>query len=263
VLSRWDRYLAGYHDERPGITERLLAPAVARDDGHGPYAWLVEPLPASGPILDLACGSAPTRPLLPGRRWLGLDASAGELAAAAAAGRRPLVRALAEQLPIADATIGAVSAAMCLQVVTPIDDVLVELRRVLRPGGVLVAMVPSSRVGSSLAGRLGWWRVLRALKIGSLSWPNPHATDGLAKLLRVGGFTVDSDDGRVFWREVASPADAALVIDGLYLPDADPGQVASARQALASWARPGRRLPIPLRRVVAHLETRLSEGGRP
>jgi hypothetical protein len=66
----WSRYLAEFHRDRPGVTEMLLTRAVAR--GHGtPYSWLVEPLQAtSGLILDLACGSAPTRPLLREHRWL-------------------------------------------------------------------------------------------------------------------------------------------------------------------------------------------------
>jgi hypothetical protein len=87
----WPTYLADYHDERPGITELVLARAVAGRH-RTPYAWLVEPLRGmGGPILDLACGSAPTRPLLSKALWIGVDASPGELAVAATAGRGPLV----------------------------------------------------------------------------------------------------------------------------------------------------------------------------
>ncbi len=40
----WDRYVAEYHDARPGITEDVLADA--RDDrGRSPYDWLVEAVP--------------------------------------------------------------------------------------------------------------------------------------------------------------------------------------------------------------------------
>jgi hypothetical protein len=54
----FDAYLDRFHDERPGITEVILA--RARDeDGEDPYRWLVAGAPP-GPVVDLACGSAPT-----------------------------------------------------------------------------------------------------------------------------------------------------------------------------------------------------------
>ena len=248
----WPRYLAGHHRDRPGITERLLTRAVAVRHA-APYPWLVEPLRGTpGPILDLACGSAPTRALLGQARWLGIDASASELAVAAAAGRGPLVRGRADALPVADGVIASVCAAMCLQVLTPLDVVLAEVRRVLRPGGMVVALVPS-RLGPNPFGALGRVRAMRALGIRSQPWPNPQARDGLARLLRAHGFVVDSDQRRVFRCEIRDPIEAALLIEGLYLPGVDTESVDRAKHVLASWARPGRGLPLPLRRVVAHL----------
>jgi hypothetical protein len=38
--TRWPQYLAGYHNERPGITELLLGPATDRRHDQ-PYPWLV------------------------------------------------------------------------------------------------------------------------------------------------------------------------------------------------------------------------------
>ncbi|MPZ83188.1 MAG: methyltransferase domain-containing protein [Actinophytocola sp.] len=247
----WCGYLAGYHRDRPGITELLLEPATDRRHER-PYLWLVEPLRGRPDlILDLACGSAPTRELLRDERWLGVDTSSGELAVAKAAGRSPVVRAGADQLPLGDHTVGAVCAAMALPVLTPLDAVLAELTRVLRPGGILVALVPC-RLGPG-RGLLAWWRVMRALGIPSPPWPNPHARDGLPKILRTYGFTVDSSRRRVFSRDISDPHDAALMVDGLYLPGIELHRIEAARAALAAWARPGRRLPFPLRRVVAHL----------
>lgn len=259
----WRKYLDAYHDDRPGITEQILSSATSPHHGT-PYSWLAEPLQqATAPILDLACGSAPTRALLVRSRWLGLDASAGELAAAAAAGRGPLVRATADALPLADDTVDAVCAAMCLQVLTPLDAVLAELRRVLRPGGMIVALVPSQLPRSELwrhpSGVIGWVRVLRALGIRSEPWPNPQARDGLAGLLQVHGFVVDSDERCLFRRTVADLTDAALMVHGLYLPGVHPESIDRAKRALTSWARPRRSLPPPLRRVVAHLPHRDAE----
>ena len=247
----WPRYLARYHDARPGITELLLKQATDRR-GDGPYPWLAGALRGTaGTILDLACGSAPTRDILRDERWLGVDLSTGELKLARAAGRGPVVRCRADQLPIGENAVGAVCAAMCLPVLTPLDAVLAEVKRVLRPGGTLVALVPSRMW--FVRGLLGWWRVMRALGIGSPPWPNPDARDGLPKILRAHGFVVDASERRVFRREVGDPRAAALLVDGLYLPDVEPERVEQARAALASWARPGRQLPFALRRIVAHL----------
>ncbi|WP_199434734.1 nitrate/nitrite transporter NrtS [Qaidamihabitans albus] len=148
-------YPAGFHDERPGITEMLFARAVA-DQHAKPYPWLVEPLRGTtGPVLDLACGSAPTRSLLGRQRWVGVDSSAGELGVAAAAGRGPLVRGRAESLPVADDSIAAVCAAMSLPVLSPLEEVLAELKRVLRPGGRVVALVRTRRHAMAWRGSCG------------------------------------------------------------------------------------------------------------
>jgi hypothetical protein len=55
----------------------------------------------------------------------------------------PLVQARADVRPIADVIAAAVCAAMALQVVTPLAGGLGEVKRVLLPGGLLVALVPS------------------------------------------------------------------------------------------------------------------------
>ncbi|WP_159943355.1 MULTISPECIES: class I SAM-dependent methyltransferase [unclassified Nocardiopsis] len=245
---RWERYLADFHAERPAVTERLLGLSDGR-----PYSWLAEPLcPSPGPVLDLGCGSAPTRAELPAVRWVGVDASGSELACAAAAGRRPLVRADAAALPLADRSVAAVCAAMSLQVLTPLDTVLREVERVLRPGGTMAALVPASPFPPT-RGLLGWARVLYSLRTPRLSWPNPQACEGAARLLRSRGWTVLSDERRVLRLSVSDPDRASLLVRALYLPDTGAGRLEAAERALASWARPGRLLPLPLRRVVARL----------
>lgn len=243
TASGWRGYLAAYHDARPGVTERLLGLA-----GWSPYEWLVEPLRAEGgPILDLACGSAPTRPLLAEARWIGLDSSVGELRQAAAAGRTPLVRANADALPIASGAISAVCAAMCLQVLTPLDAVLQEVRRVLAPSGTLVALVPAR---ASLRSMPGWSRVLRALGVRRLDWPNPQVVDDVERTLGSHGFTVRSAETRDVVLDVGG-ADVDLLVDGLYLPDLPEVTVRSAKAELREWVHAGRRLRLSLRLVVA------------
>ncbi|MCA1674242.1 MAG: class I SAM-dependent methyltransferase [Actinobacteria bacterium] len=246
TAQRWRDYLAVYHDNRPAITERLLSLASS-----SAYEWLVEPVRAeTRPILDLACGSAPTRPLLPGARWIGLDSSAGELGYATAAGRTPLVRGNADALPIATNSVAAVCAALCFQVLTPLDAVLSEMRRVLRPGGMVVALVPA-RPGLRPAGLLRWNHILRALGVRRLEWPNPQATNGLARTLRQHGFRTRSNQRREFTIAIRTDEDLELLVDGLYLPDLPTSRLHSAKNTLRPWVRSGRFLPLPLRRVIS------------
>ncbi|NUR05351.1 MAG: class I SAM-dependent methyltransferase, partial [Streptomyces sp.] len=85
----WPGYLAAFHQQRPGVTEAVLS--HAHHEGRTPYQWLLEAVPAHGSVLDLACGSAPLWPALRGRRCLGVDASAAELALARSRGAGPLL----------------------------------------------------------------------------------------------------------------------------------------------------------------------------
>src|SRR5262245_22746545 len=94
----WARYLAGFHAGRPGITEHVLTRAV---EGGDAYDWLAAAVPAGGQVLDVACGSAPLWPRLPGRTYLGVDTADAELTAARARGAA-VVRANAGSLPVAD-----------------------------------------------------------------------------------------------------------------------------------------------------------------
>ncbi len=104
-------------------------------------------------LIDLGCGLArAAHELLPHRarlHYIGVDldrdrlAQAGqELAAAPFAARARLLRGEGERLPLADGAADAVLAAVVLQHVADPAAVLVEARRVLAPGGVLVSVEP-------------------------------------------------------------------------------------------------------------------------
>ncbi|MBW3603225.1 MAG: hypothetical protein KY434_11090 [Actinobacteria bacterium] len=54
----WRTYLDRFHQERAGVTEKLLGRAVDAS-GANPYDWLASAVSERGRVVDLACGSAP------------------------------------------------------------------------------------------------------------------------------------------------------------------------------------------------------------
>jgi 2-polyprenyl-6-hydroxyphenyl methylase/3-demethylubiquinone-9 3-methyltransferase len=112
---------------------------VAPDDVRlGAIRQALEPLPGRR-VLDLGCGKGRfSRPLADaGAEVVGLDLSASMLAEAVGL---PRVRASARRLPFAASTFDAVVAVEVFEHLAAIDDVLMEVRRVLRPGGVLAVV---------------------------------------------------------------------------------------------------------------------------
>jgi SAM-dependent methyltransferase len=127
-----DTFVAARFDESEG---RFKA-EVAFDD-----VRLRAVIEALGPlegrrILDLGCGKGRFASHLKeaGAGVIGLDLSAAMLAGASGLDR---VKASARRLPFADGTFDAVIAIEVLEHVGAVDQVLVEARRVLKPGGRL------------------------------------------------------------------------------------------------------------------------------
>jgi SAM-dependent methyltransferase len=96
-------------------------------------------------VLDLGCRSgALTRHLLEGNEVVGVDVDPAALAKAAALGIEPVQANVEEPLPFEDASFDAVVAGELLEHLRFPDALAAEVRRVLRPGGVLVGSVPNA-----------------------------------------------------------------------------------------------------------------------
>ena len=250
-LMSWDDYLEAFHGGRPGITEAILRRSQhAGPDGvTDPYSWLAETVPRQGRLLDLGCGSAPLQRVLPGRAYIGLDLSDAELAAAAATGAGPLLRARVPAIPLQDASVDVVTCSMSLMVLTPQLRVLTEIARVLKPGGLLIATVPASGPLRPLD------RVIAAglvIALGRMpGYPVGAVLPRLPDCLSQAGLRVREDQRRRFGYQVRRPADADEFLSSLYLPGVPAGRYRLTRAYLRVLARFGIELPVPLRRVVA------------
>jgi SAM-dependent methyltransferase len=108
-------------------------------------------------VLDLGCRSgALTQHFLDGNEVVGVDVDRAALEKAAALGIKPIVANVEERLPFEDATFDAVVAGELLEHVRFPDALVVEVRRVLRSGGVFVGSVPNAfRIQSRLRFLLG------------------------------------------------------------------------------------------------------------
>jgi SAM-dependent methyltransferase len=94
-----------------------------------------------GPILDVGAGNGTYLQPLRDRQAIGLDLSRGMLDGIRAAGfSGPLVESSAQALPLATASIGTAMANHMLYHVPDIGAAVRELRRVIRPQGVLLAI---------------------------------------------------------------------------------------------------------------------------
>ncbi|GAC1443432.1 MAG: class I SAM-dependent methyltransferase [Mycobacteriales bacterium] len=243
---RWPDYVAEFHTQRAGITEDVLEHAYDRT-GRTAYDWAAEPVEAGLVVLDLACGSGPMHARLNAGTYLGLDLSVAELTEAA--GRALSVgQGDARQLPVADGVVDVVMMSMALMLV-PLADSLREIKRVLRPGGVFVATVPSS-APLRPSDWLRYARLCLALRHRGLSYPNDTELKAAAAALRSAGLTLVSDERRSFRCDIADAHIAEQLLASLYLPEVPPTRMNAGRRVVAGWV--GSSVATPIRRLVAH-----------
>ncbi len=149
-----DDFLRSFHSRNPGVTSKIFAQARICS-GKSSYDLLVDTLPDGGTsltVLDLGCGDGFLLELLSEWKWkklhlIGVDMSEAELHAARsrlASQEVTLLCEKADNLSVSDSSVDYVLSHMSLMLVNPIVDVIQELRRVLKLGGVLTAVVPGS-----------------------------------------------------------------------------------------------------------------------
>ncbi len=167
--------------DRTVLRTAAYADADKLDDRRNIYAYrqpefdlvdsVLDQLPVDGAcrVLDMGCGPGTYSARLLDRSStvspVAVDLSTGMLAAARAAGVAAVASADVTHLPFADDTFDAVMANHMLYHVDPIDSAVAEAHRVLRSGGVFLAVTNAlahfaefDAVLAEVSGRDGWWR---------------------------------------------------------------------------------------------------------
>lgn len=252
----WDAYIDRFHADHPGITEAVLR--RARRDDFDAYAWLAAAVPAEARVLDLCCGSGPLFTDLPGRSWIGVDRSAAELADACQAGAGPLLQADATRIPLRDSTIDVVVCSMGLMVAVPTPLILDEVARILRPGGLLVATIPSGGPLTA-AGRAVLAGLVAALGRAP-GYPAGHDMARVTSILPQHGLRLLADDHVTFDYPLRNADHADQLLNSLYLPGLAEHRYRLAGTYLRTLARHGKTMPIPLRRITAQRPPAPPEG---
>jgi ubiquinone/menaquinone biosynthesis C-methylase UbiE len=182
-----------YH-AAPGKTVAMLDPWRDRE-GRSSYERLaqeIDDLPRTNRILDLACGDGYLLSLLAKEGFkdlIGVDRSPDELSAArerlgpAAA----LLCQDAHALPLPAGSVDAVTCHMALMLLEHVDAALAEIARVLRPGGLFIAVINRAHPDPAYdVYRRELYRITAEVGLDRLRAGDPRAytSEGLRELLR-------------------------------------------------------------------------------
>ena len=213
-LTAAETYLQDFHQRQVGVTSAAFAhlPAHAASATYASsYAALTSLVPSvNAPlsVLDLGCGDGHLLGLLAARQQaqlqlLGVDMSQAELAAARAAlpASVRLLQGRGQALNLPSASVDYLVSHMALMLMDDIEQVVREMRRVLRPGGQFAAIVGRT----FLLGEVNdvFMRVFK-----------PIASDALPPL-RFGDRRTGSEAG---WRELLDAGFADVEFDDIDVP---------------------------------------------
>lgn len=246
----WPSYLQAFHADRPGITEQAFRHSAHPEKGT-PYQWLADELPAApGFVLDVACGNAALLPCLRDHDgYLGIDLSSSEIELARLQGRGPVIHGDARRLPVPDASVDTVVSSMGLMLVQPLEHAVAEMARVLRPGGTVALLLPSTWPIQAGDVPLGLALSLRLRGPGSM--PQQVTVGRLRRAMSAVGMSVVRATRHRFPFALHDHEHARLAVRSLYTPGRSPRQLARAESLLAQHAGDGVELPVPLLRVLA------------
>lgn len=234
----------------PVISEFVLARSYS--GRQTPYQWLARAISVRAELVcDVACGAGRMSQDLaaPGRTVIGLDIAADQLRLGRGRSAGPWVQADARQLPFAAGSLDAVTTAMGLAVISPLSEFLPEVARVLRPGGVFAAIMPTVRplrlADISLTSRLS--TALRS---------TPRLATSLevlvGPLLQAAGLTRAEDRRERYGFKIESAADARALIAAIHPSRIAPQRLENAVEMLTTSNDGGPvEFAIPVRRIVA------------
>ncbi|HVK71170.1 MAG TPA: class I SAM-dependent methyltransferase [Polyangium sp.] len=180
-------WLRRWHDRCPGATSRAFLRAKPST-----YEWLAGHARPGDRVLDLACGDGMLLARLRARGIqdaVGIDMSDGELSAARVrlGPEANLVKGRAQALPFEAGSFDLVTCHLALMLMRPVEEVLAEVRRVLRPGGILAAVVG----GRGMEGPVenAWTLLVRRLREEPFDGPSlgdrrSFSEEGLRELLQ-------------------------------------------------------------------------------
>jgi SAM-dependent methyltransferase len=154
ALSATERFLAEFHEAHAGLTAHAFGALPVWRNGeclassYDCLAQVVTPISEPATVLDLACGdglllSRLSQKRASGHTLIGIDMSRAELHAARSrlGVGAALQQAMAQALPLPDASVDCVLCHLALMLMAPVEPVIAEVRRVLKPGGVFSAVV--------------------------------------------------------------------------------------------------------------------------
>jgi len=151
----WNNFLKTAHEKAPSMSPAAYGDCC-NSSGLNSYQWLVQGLECTSnqpTILDLACGDGYLIPHIQKKfpsleKVIGIDMSEAELEVAR---NRPLgelarfIHTSAQDLKLEDESVDIVACHMAFMLMLPLEPVVAEIKRVLKPGGRFVAVVNNKK----------------------------------------------------------------------------------------------------------------------